>query len=68
LELNARRGEITRPKQKDRTTTLFSKLFPIFQIGTLLLKKTLLIAKGRIVFALKGAFTQGYLFSQSKSI
>jgi hypothetical protein len=27
LALNAKGGEINRPKQKDRTTTLFSKLY-----------------------------------------
>jgi hypothetical protein len=29
LALNAKGGEINRPKQKDRTTTLFSKYFSL---------------------------------------
>jgi hypothetical protein len=40
--LNAKGGEINRPKQKDRTTTLFSETF--FKIA---ISKTLLTAKGR---------------------
>jgi hypothetical protein len=32
LALNAKGGEINRPKQKDRTTTLFSKNFFQFEI------------------------------------
>jgi hypothetical protein len=45
LELNAKEGEINRPKQKDRTTTLFFENF--FQIGTIVFAKTLLTTKGR---------------------
>jgi hypothetical protein len=45
LTLNAKGGEINRPKQKDRTTTLFSENF--FQIGTVKFAKTLLTTKGR---------------------
>jgi hypothetical protein len=43
--LNAKGGEINRPKQKDRNTTLFSENF--FQIGTIAFAKTLLTTKGR---------------------
>jgi hypothetical protein len=53
LALNAKEGEINRPKQKDRTTTLFSEnLF--FQIRTIAFAKTILTAKGRTL--LGGAF------------
>jgi hypothetical protein len=44
--LNAKGVEINRPKQKDRTTTLFSKIF-FFQIGIIAFAKTLLTFKGR---------------------
>jgi hypothetical protein len=53
LALNAKGGEINRPKQKDRTTTLFSENF-FFQIGTIAFVKTLLTVKGRTF--LGGAF------------
>jgi hypothetical protein len=43
LALNAKGGEINRPKQKDRTTTLFSENF--FTKNAF--AKTLLTAKGR---------------------
>jgi hypothetical protein len=46
LELNAKGGEITRPKQKDHTTTLFSKLL-VFQICTIKFMKAFLTAKRR---------------------
>jgi uncharacterized membrane protein len=39
-------GEINRPKQKDRITTLFSENV-FFWIGTIAFAKTLLTAKGR---------------------
>jgi hypothetical protein len=42
LALNAKGGEINRPKQKDRTTTLFSKNF----LQKIAFAKTLLTAKG----------------------
>jgi hypothetical protein len=47
LALNAKGGENEGPKEKDRSTTLFSKNF--FKKGKRLFKlqKTLLIAKGR---------------------
>jgi hypothetical protein len=48
LALNAKGGEINRPKKKDRTTTLFSFFFKIA------FAKTLLAAKGRTF--LGGAF------------
>jgi hypothetical protein len=53
-------GEINRPKQKDYTTTLFSENF-FFQIRTIALAKTFVIAKGR-------TFSGELLFSQRKSI
>jgi hypothetical protein len=56
LALNAKGGEINRPKQKERTTTLFSENF--FKIA---FAKTLLTAKGEL---LQGEL----LFSQRKSI
>jgi hypothetical protein len=57
LALNAKGGEINRPKQKDRTTTLFSKnLLQQFAFA-----KTLSTAKGI-------TFLGGLLFSQRKSI
>jgi hypothetical protein len=43
LALNAKGGEINRPKQKDRTTTLFSENF----LQKFEFAKTLLTAKGR---------------------
>jgi hypothetical protein len=43
LTLNAKGGEINRPKQKDRTTTLFSENF----LQKLAIAKTLLTDKGR---------------------
>jgi hypothetical protein len=43
LALNAKEGEINRPKQKDRTNTLFSKNF----LQKKSFAKTLLTAKGR---------------------
>jgi hypothetical protein len=55
------KGEINRPKQKDRTTTLFSENF-LFQIRIIMFAKTLLTPKGSI-------FLGGeLLFSQRKSI
>jgi hypothetical protein len=46
LALNAKGGEINRPKQKDRTTTpVFENFF--FQIRTIAFAKTLLTANGR---------------------
>jgi hypothetical protein len=41
LALNAKGGEINRPKQKDRTTTLFSENC-FFQIGIIAFAETLL--------------------------
>jgi hypothetical protein len=46
LALNAKGGEINRPKQKDCTTTLFSENF--FKIETITFAKTLLTTKWRI--------------------
>jgi hypothetical protein len=43
LALNAKGGEINRPKQKDRTTALFFENF----LQNFACAKTLLIAKGR---------------------
>jgi hypothetical protein len=43
LALNPKGGEINRPKQKDRTTTLFSENF----LQKIAFAKTLLTAKGR---------------------
>jgi hypothetical protein len=45
LALNAKGVQINRPKQKDRTTTLFSENF--FQNWTIAFAKTLLTTKGR---------------------
>jgi hypothetical protein len=57
LALNAKGGEIYKPKQKDRTTTLFSKNFFL----NFAFAKTLFTAKGR-------TFSGELLFSQRKSI
>jgi hypothetical protein len=56
LALNAKGGGINMPKQKDRTTTLFSKNFLKIAFA-----KNLLTAKGR-------TFSGGLLFSQRKII
>jgi hypothetical protein len=61
LALNAKGGEINRPKQKDRTTTLFSEKLFVFQTETIAFAKTLLTTKGR-------TFSGDLLFSQRKSI
>jgi hypothetical protein len=50
LALNDKGGEINRPKQKDRTTTLFSENF----LQNIAFAKTLLTANGRTF--LGGAF------------
>jgi hypothetical protein len=45
LAINAKGGELIGPKQKDRTTTPFSK--KMFHKGGEIITKTLLTAKGR---------------------
>jgi hypothetical protein len=60
LALNAKGGEINKPKQKVRTTTLFFENI-FFQIGTIAFAKTLLTPKGR-------TFLGDLLFSQRKII
>jgi hypothetical protein len=54
LALNAKGEEINRPKQKDRTTTSFSKNFLSSKLIVLYLQKILLTAKG--ITSLGGAF------------
>jgi hypothetical protein len=48
--LNAKEGEITRAKQKDRTTTLFFKRVLDFQIGSIYLAKAKAFEKGGELF------------------
>jgi hypothetical protein len=55
LALNAKGGEINRPKQKDCTTTLFFGNF-LIQIGTIAFAKNLLTAKGENLSKLENAF------------
>jgi hypothetical protein len=57
LALNAKGGEINRPKQKDRTTTLFSENF----LQNIAFAKTLLTTNGR-------TFLGELLFCQRKNI
>jgi hypothetical protein len=54
LALNAKGGEIKRPKQKDRTTTQFLKPFNLPNLYYCFLQKTLLAAKRRKTIYAKG--------------